>query len=156
MRCPFCAHEENRVIDSRLGPDGTEIRRRRECEGCGKRFTTYERVERVLPKIVKRDQRREDYARAKILASIELACSKRPVSANAIERLLDVLERQLQEAGEKEVSSRFVGDYVMGELLEIDPVAAARFASVFEDFQGAEDYARFFAEVDQRRKRPAD
>jgi len=152
MRCPYCANDEDRVIDSRLGPDGTEIRRRRECEKCGRRFTTRERVEAVIPKIVKRDQRREDFSREKVLGSIELACSKRPVSANAIGGLLDGLERRLQETGEKEVSSHFVGEYVMGRLLEIDPVAASRFASVFEGFKGAEDYARFFSEVEKRKR----
>jgi len=153
MRCPFCADEENRVIDSRLGPDRAEIRRRRECTACARRFTTRERIESVVPKIVKRDMRREDYSREKVLASIETSCSKRPVSANSIDRAIDALERRLQETGEKEVSSYFVGEFIMGELLEIDAVAAARFASVFDNFQGAEDYARFFAEVDTKRRR---
>ncbi len=152
MRCPFCADEDNRVIDSRLGPERTEIRRRRECTACERRFTTRERVESVLPKIIKRDMRREDYSREKVLESIETSCRKRPVSANAIDGSIDALERRLQEMGEKEVSSHFVGEFIMGELLEVDAVAAARFASVFENFQGADDYARFFADVDQRRR----
>ncbi len=156
MRCPFCADEENRVIDSRLGPDRMEIRRRRECTACARRFTTRERVESVMPKIIKRDMRREDYAREKVLGSIETSCRKRPVSANAIDGSIDALERRLQELGEKEVSSHFVGEFIMGELLEIDAVAAARFASVFENFQGADDYARFFAEVEKRRRDAGD
>ena len=153
MRCPFCASEENRVIDSRLGPDRMEIRRRRECESCDRRFTTRERVEAVTPKIIKRDMRREDFSREKVLGSIETSCSKRPVSANAIGRLIDGLERNLQETGEKEVSSHFVGEFIMQGLLEIDAVAAARFASVFDDFQGPEDYERFFSKLDKTSER---
>ena len=147
MRCPYCSDEANRVIDSRLGRDG-EIRRRRECLECSRRFTTRERVEEILPKICKRDERREDYERQKLVLGIQKACEKRAVSADAIERLADRVERHLQELGEKEVPSALIGERVMEELKRLDPVAAARFASVFRNFQGVEDYTAFFAELE--------
>jgi len=154
VRCPYCSDETNRVIDSRLSGDGAEIRRRRECSECGRRFTTRERVEEILPKVCKRDERREDYEREKLVAGIRKACEKRPVSADAIERLVDRVERHLQELGEKEVPSRLLGERVMDELKRLDPVAAARFASVFRNFQGPEDYTAFFAELEGRESRP--
>ena len=145
MRCPFCGHADNKVIDSRLGRDGEEIRRRRECLECQRRFTTRERVEEVLPKVVKRDERREDFDRRKLAASLAKACAKRPVSAEALARLGDRIERRLQELGAPEVSSRTLGEWVMEELTALDAMAAARFASVFHGFADAEDYAKFFA-----------
>ena len=148
MRCPYCSDVSNRVIDSRLGREDREIRRRRECIECGRRFTTRERVEEVLPKIVKRDERREEFVREKVLAALEKACQKRPVSTDALDRLTDRVERTLQELGEKEVTSRLVGDRVLGELIELDPVAAGRFASVFHDFQGLADYEAFFSKLE--------
>jgi transcriptional repressor NrdR len=153
VRCPFCSDEGNRVIDTRLARDGEEIRRRRECEECGRRFTTRERVEVVLPKIIKRDERREEYQREKLLRGIDRACIKRPVSAEAVERALDRIERRLQESGEKEVTSRYVGERVLDELLALDSLAAVRFASVFRDFQDGGDYAAFFAALDATRAR---
>jgi transcriptional repressor NrdR len=147
MRCPFCGHADNKVIDSRLGREGGEIRRRRECLECQRRFTTRERVEEVLPKIVKRDERREDYDRDKLEGSIAKACAKRPVAAEALERLTERIERRLQESGAPEISSRLLGEWVMEELVGLDPIAAARFASVFHAFETAEDYARFFASL---------
>ena len=148
MRCPYCSDEANRVIDSRLGRDGSEIRRRRECLECGRRFTTRERVEEILPKICKRDERREDYERQKLVLGIQKACEKRAVSADAIERLADRVERHLQELGEKEVPSALIGERVMEELKRLDPVAATRFASVFRNFQSVDDYTAFFAELE--------
>ena len=147
MRCPFCGDESNRVIDSRLGRDGTEIRRRRECEECGRRFTTRERIEEIMPRIVKRDGRREEYDRGKLRAGIQRASSKRPISENAIERLLDRLERRLQEGNEREIQSRLLGERALEELSALDPMAAARFASVFSSFEKAEDYVRFFGSL---------
>lgn len=152
MRCPYCSNATHRVIDSRLGRDGAEIRRRRECGECGRRFTTRERVDEVLPKLVKRDERREAFDRDKVLTALEKACHKRPVSADALERAVDRVERTLQELGEKEVSTQFVGERVMQELLELDALAAARFASVFHSFQGPEDYEAFFEAVRARGK----
>jgi transcriptional repressor NrdR len=147
MRCPYCGDESNRVIDSRLGREGSEIRRRRECDECERRFTTRERIEENYPRVVKRDERREEYERAKLLAGIQNACQKRPISADAIERLIDRVERRMQESAEREVQSHWLGERVLEELCALDPVAAARFASVFEGFGNAEDYARFFARI---------
>jgi len=148
VRCPYCSDEASRVIDSRLARDGIEIRRRRECSECGRRFTTRERVDHVLPKIFKRDERREDFQRDKLMTAVRKACEKRPVSTDALERMVDRVERHLQELGQKEVASSLVGERVMDELKALDALAAARFASVFRDFQTAEDYAVFFASIE--------
>ena len=136
------------MIDSRLARDGAEIRRRRECNECRRRFTTRERVDGVLPKVCKRDERREEFQREKLMAAVQKACQKRPVSADALERLVDRVERALQETGQREVQSRDVGERVMEELKSLDALAAARFASVFRNFQDAEDYAKFFASIE--------
>ena len=132
MRCPYCSDEASRVIDSRLARDGTEIRRRRECTECTRRFTTRERVDDVLPKIFKRDERREDFQRDKLMTAVRKACEKRPVSTDALERMVDRVERHLQELGQKEVASSLVGERVMDELKALD----------------AEDYAVFFASIE--------
>ncbi len=149
MRCPYCGNATNRVIDSRLSRESQEIRRRRECLECTRRFTTRERVEEVIPKIIKRDERREEYERAKLEHSIQKACAKRPVSENRIQQLVDRIEKGLQETGEAEVTTGFVGDRVLGELTAIDRIAAARFASVFRRFESAGDYAAFFEAADR-------
>ncbi len=151
MRCPYCSDSANRVIDSRLGRDGNEIRRRRECLECERRFTTRERVEEVFPKVVKRDERREDYQRQKLLTAVQKACEKRPVSASALDQLVDRVERHVQELGEKEVTSGLIGQRMMEELVGLDHLAAARFASVFLNFQGADDYRRFFESIERPR-----
>lgn len=151
MRCPYCYDAVNRVIDSRLGRDGAEIRRRRECLECGRRFTTRERVEEVLPKVVKRDERREEFWREKILVAVRKACEKRPVSADALDRLVDRVERHVAEIAEKEVTSGLIGERVLDELVALDTLAAARFASVFHNFQNADDYAHFFDTIEKRR-----
>jgi transcriptional repressor NrdR len=122
-----------------------EIRRRRECGECGKRFTTRERIEDVLPKVVKRDERREEFWREKLVHAVQKACEKRPVSADALERLVDRVERYVQELGLKEVTSHDLGARVLEELVELDTLAAARYASVFHNFENADDYAAFFA-----------
>ena len=145
MRCPVCTDTNNRVIDSRLVGEGNEIRRRRECQECGHRFTTRERVEESLPKLVKRDGRREAYDRSKLRRGLDKACVKRPVGAESLQRLVERVERRLQESGEQEVETRLLGDRVIEGLLALDPMAATRFASVFYNFHGAEDYAAFFA-----------
>jgi transcriptional repressor NrdR len=149
VRCPYCSDSANRVIDSRLGRDGTEIRRRRECTECGRRFTTRERVEEVLPKVVKRDERREEFWREKVATAVRKACEKRPVSAEALERLVDRVERHVQELGEREVTSRLIGERVLAELVGLDTLAAARFASVFHNFQDADDYAEYFRSISE-------
>ena len=154
MQCPYCNDLNNRVIDSRLTREGQEIRRRRECDECGRRFTTRERVEELVPKIVKRDERREEYERAKLEHGIQKACVKRPVSENAIQRLVDRIERRLGESGEAELSSEALGELVLSELVALDPLAAARFASVLRDFKTAADYDAFFASLDEEREPP--
>jgi transcriptional repressor NrdR len=143
VRCPSCGDQTTRVIDTRVGRDGEEIRRRRECEECGRRFTTRERLEVSLPQVIKRDQRREGYARQKLLEGITSACVKRPVSADAIARLADRVEVWLHEGGDREVSSQSIGDRVMGELKALDALAAIRFASVYQGFESTADYAAF-------------
>lgn len=142
MKCPFCQHPENRVIDSRLSKEGEAIRRRRECAACGKRFTSYERVEEVLPSVVKSDGRREPFDRLKVMAGVRHACEKRPVPLGTIEQLVDDIEKQLQETGEKEVSSKLIGEEVLLRLAEIDDVAYIRYASVFRDFSDLTEFAR--------------
>ena len=135
MKCPFCSHQDNRVIDSRLSRDGDVIRRRRECEGCERRFTTYERVEEILPLVVKKDGRREAYSRQKVVAGLTKACEKRPISIETIEDIADRIERSLQGSGEKELRSARVGEEVMRQLYDLDKVAYVRFASVYRSFQ---------------------
>ena len=155
MRCPYCGDDASRVVDTRVGGGGEEIRRRRECEECGRRFTTRERAELALPRIIKRDERREDYRREKLFRGIEHACVKRPVPTEALDRVLDRIERWLQEIGEKEVESRRVGEKVMEELTALDSLAAVRFASVFRSFQSTAEYAEFFESIEGVR-RPSD
>lgn len=154
MRCPYCGDDASRVVDTRMAAGGEEIRRRRECEECGRRFTTRERAELVLPRIIKRDERREDYAREKLLRGIDHACVKRPIRTDAIERVIDRIERWLQETGEKEIESHRLGERVMEELTAIDPLAAVRFASVFRSFQTPDEYAAFFESVERSEKAP--
>lgn len=150
MKCPFCASLENRVVDSRLSKDHNVTRRRRECVGCGKRFTTYERIEESLPLVIKRDGRREPFDRAKIIAGMKKACEKRPISIETIERTVDRIEQSFQERGEKEISSERIGERVMEELHEMDEVAYVRFASVYRQFKDATD---FLAEASKLMKR---
>jgi transcriptional repressor NrdR len=133
---------ENSVIDSRLSKDGGVIRRRRECERCKRRFTTYERVEEMLPLIVKKDGGREEYDRSKIVAGLKKACEKRPVSIGQIDQVADRIERSLQERGEKEVPSSVIGEAVMRELHKLDQVAYVRFASVYRSFKDATEFMR--------------
>ncbi len=144
MRCPFCGHLEDKVIDSRSGGVGDVIRRRRECEGCSKRFTTYERVEDVLPTVVKKDGRREPYDRQKLLRGLRIACNKRPVSTDQVESTADGIERMLQDAEGREVTSAELGERVMRRLRELDEVAYVRFASVYRSFR---DLDEFLAEL---------
>lgn len=140
MKCPICGALENKVIDSRLSSGGEVTRRRRECEGCNRRYTTYERVEQVLPLVVKKDDRREPFDRMKTIAGLRRACEKRPVSAEAIERLVDSIERELAESGEKEVTSTLIGEKVVHALKDLDPVAYVRFASVYKSFKDVHEF----------------
>ncbi|MCX5852004.1 MAG: transcriptional regulator NrdR [Deltaproteobacteria bacterium] len=140
MKCPFCQHGENKVIDSRLSKDGDAIRRRRECNSCGKRFTTYEHVEDILPVVTKKDSRREPFDRAKILAGIKKACEKRPISMETIEDMVNRIEQYCQDSQLKEIPSSVIGEKVMTELHELDGVAYVRFASVYREFRDVNEF----------------
>ena len=140
MKCPFCTHEDTRVVDSRLGKDGNNIRRRRECVECERRFTTYERVEETLPLVIKKDGRREAFERQKIISGIQRACEKRPVSIATIEKVVDQMEVSLQESGEKEVDSSRIGEAIMEALQALDEVAYVRFASVYRQFRDINEF----------------
>lgn len=140
MKCPFCGEIDNKVIDSRLSKDGNVIRRRRECIICGRRFTTYEHIEEIPVMIVKKDGRREVFSREKVRSGLQKACQKRDISINVIDEFLDELERDLREAGEKEISSNKIGEKVMVKLHEIDDVAYVRFASVYREFKDVNDF----------------
>ena len=145
MKCPYCTKIDNKVIDSRLSKDGRTIRRRRECIECGRRFTTYEKLEEVLPMIIKKDGRREPFNRSKIIDGINKACQKRPVSITLIEEFVDSLELYFQELGKKEIDSKEVGERVINNLKEWDEVAYVRFASVYRQFR---DINEFMAELE--------
>lgn len=140
MNCPFCSHDDTRVVDSRLGKEGKNVRRRRECPECERRFTTYERVEEMLPWVIKKDGRREAFDRAKIISGMQRACEKRPVSVGQIDELVDQLERYFQECGEKEISASLVGEEVMKALQKVDEVAYVRFASVYRQFKDINEF----------------
>ena len=135
MKCPFCGHLENKVIDPRLSKDGGVIRRRRDCDECGRRFTTYERIEEVLPMVIKKDGRRELFDRGKLLGGLKRACEKRPVGVEDLERIVDKVEQSLQECGDREIPTSKIGETVMKELHELDEVAYVRFASVYRQFK---------------------
>ena len=146
MKCPYCAEIDNKVIDSRLSKDGRMIRRRRECLKCSRRFTTYEKLEEVLPMVVKKDCRREPFNRDKIVSGIRKACQKLPVSITKIEEFVDNLELYFQELGKKEINSSQVGERVINTLKEWDEVAYVRFASVYRQFR---DINEFMEELEQ-------
>lgn len=140
MRCPFCDHLDDRVVDSRMSSGGNKIRRRRECHNCERRFTTYERVEESFPRIVKSDGSRENYDRDKIRKGIQLACTKRPISVNAIDDVVDNVEEELLDTGEREVSADWIGSTVTEHLRDLDPVAYIRFASVYRGFSEIQEF----------------
>lgn len=135
MKCPFCADDNTRVIDSRPADDNTSIRRRRECDACGRRFTTYEKVEVIPLIVIKKDKKREPYDRSKIASGILKSCYKLPVSAEQIEQCLDDIETKVFNLEEKEVESTMIGEIVMDEVKNLDPVAYVRFASVYREFK---------------------
>lgn len=142
MNCPFCHHSESKVIDSRDSQDGEIIRRRRECEKCGERFTTYERVEELLPAVIKKDGRREVFERNKILQGIRKACEKRPISIATIESCVDRVVRWVQEQGVEEIASTAIGEKVMEELHALDEIAYVRFASVYRSFKDINEFMK--------------
>jgi transcriptional repressor NrdR len=151
MKCPFCGHTEDRVVDSRVGREGEFIRRRRECLECHRRYTTYEYIEDVLPHVVKRDGRREPFDRQKLRGSILKACEKRSVGVQAVDDVVADIEARLHERAEKEISSLELGDLVMEHLQKLDQVAYVRFASVYRKFQDVTDFADELRELSSGR-----
>lgn len=147
MKCPACGTIDDKVIDSRLGKDNTVIRRRRQCLNCNKRFTTYERIEEILPLVVKKDGRRENFDRRKIVEGMRRACEKRPVSIDRIELVADAIEQELMERADKEISVRYIGERIMEELRRIDDVAYVRFASVYRSFRDIEEFMNEIKEL---------
>ena len=146
MRCPFCDNQETKVIDSRPTEDGHAIRRRRECERCSRRFTTYEKVEEEILMVVKKDGSREAFDRRKIMNGIIKACEKRPVTVATMENMVDQIERGLNNMMEKEIDSSFIGELIMDQLKDVDQVAYVRFASVYRQFT---DVNTFVAEIEK-------
>ena len=147
MKCPTCGHGESSVNDSRVSEKGEVIRRRRECASCQRRFTTYERVEEVVPIVVKKDGRREAFDRQKLLAGVRVACNKRPVSVANLDALSEAVERELSELGEKEVASTVVGGRVMAKLRDLDEVAYVRFASVYREFRTLDEFLQELGKI---------
>jgi transcriptional repressor NrdR len=152
MRCPFCAEKDTRVVDSRLAGEGDEVRRRRECSACRERFTTYEKVELTLPRVVKRDGSRVPFDEARLRAGMLRALEKRPVDSERIEQAIGRIKRALTAGGEREVQSRVIGERVMAALGELDEVAYVRFASVYRSFQ---DVAAFREEAERLENEPS-
>ena len=140
MKCPFCGHLEDKVVDSREAKEGDAIRRRREVLRCRRGFTTYEHIEDVLPVVVKKDGRREPFDRNKILGGLKKACEKRPVAMDVLEEIVSRIEKRAQESGEKEIPSSMIGGEVMRELQMLDEVAYVRFASVYREFKGINEF----------------
>src|ERR1700729_1257439 len=156
MRCPFCRHRGNRVIDSRLSNDAALIRRRRACSACKRRFTTYERVEEAAPMVVKKDGRREPFDRLKIIAGLKRACEKRPVSMETIDQIANSIETTMAEQSDREVASNSIGSAVMNELHKIDQVAYVRFASVYRSFKDIDEFMHELEDlINQRKQTPA-
>ena len=147
MRCPFCAHDDSQVKDSRPTEDNTAIRRRRQCESCGARFTTFERVQLREVTVVKSDGKREGFDRGKLEQSVALACRKRGIEQERIDQLVSGIQRQVETAGESEVPSARIGEMVMEGLRQLDSVAYIRFASVYRDFSEARDFEEFASSV---------
>ncbi len=152
MRCPYCRHRGNRVVDSRLSGDGATIRRRRMCSSCKRRFTTYERVEEFAPMVVKKDNRREPFDRAKIVSGLKKACEKRPVSMETIEQIADRIETAVAEQGGREVLSSVIGGAIMNELHSLDQVAYVRFASVYRSFKDIDEFMHELEDLIRLRK----
>ena len=149
MRCPFCGETDSQVKDSRSSEDGAAIRRRRQCEGCGARFTTFERIQLRDLTVIKKNSRREAFDRSKLARAIGFACRKRDIAPERIERLVSGIQRQLETQGESEVSSKRIGEMVMDGLKGLDSVAYIRFASVYRDFSEARDFEAFLGSLDQ-------
>ncbi|WP_397604489.1 transcriptional regulator NrdR [Sphingorhabdus sp.] len=147
MRCPFCGHEDSQVKDSRPTEDNSAIRRRRQCEGCGGRFTTFERIQLRELVVIKSEGKREPFDREKLERSLSVACRKRPVDNTQIEKLASAIQRQLETLGESEIETKRIGEFVMDGLKALDSVAYIRFASVYKDFSEAKDFEDFAGSV---------
>ena len=147
MKCPFCSNHETQVVETRISEEGDSIRRRRQCQACDKRFTTYERAEVNFPAVVKKDGRRLEYASSKLRASISLALRKRPVSTEQVDAAIARIEEKLLSLGQREVASNKIGELVMRELKRIDKVAYIRFASVYRSFEDVEEFTLLVDEV---------
>jgi len=152
MKCPFCAHIEDKVVDSREGKDGLVIRRRRECLSCGRRFTSYERIDEIPYMVVKKDGTREPFDRNKVLGGLRKACEKRPVSPAALEQVADEIEQMLQETPEREVGTAKIGEKVTERLRELDKVAYVRFASVYRQFEDVDQFMKVLNDLLEQRK----
>ena len=152
MKCPFCGHPKDKVVDSRESGPGDSIRRRRECIECGRRFTSYERIEEIPYLVVKKDGRREAFDRAKLTAGLHRACEKRPVSAMALTHLVDEVEQRVQDSPDREFETRAIGEMVMKRLKELDKVAYVRFASVYRRFEDAQDFMAELRDLLETRK----
>jgi len=155
MRCPFCSGHDTQVVETRESDEGDVIRRRRRCQACEKRFTTYERAEIDCPAIVKRDGRRTDYDRSKLKGSMMLALRKRPVSAEALDHAIETIEARLRQCGEKEIDSTQIGEWVMKELRKLDKVAYVRFASVYRSFDDVSEFVAAINEAERNKRREA-
>ena len=149
MRCPFCGHDDSQVKDSRPTEDNGAIRRRRQCEGCGGRFTTFERIQLRELTVIKSEGKREPFEREKLERSLSVACRKRPVDASQIEKLASAIQRQLETLGESEIDTKRIGEFVMDGLKALDSVAYIRFASVYKDFREAKDFEEFAGSVSE-------
>ena len=147
MFCPFCTHEETKVVDSRLVANGSQIKRRRECINCGERFSTYEEAELVMPRIIKSNERREPFDEEKLRAGLHKALEKRPVSSDQIENALQNIKDYIRKIGEREIQAQVIGKQVMNQLKELDQVAYVRFASVYQNFQDIKDFADEVSEL---------
>ena len=153
MKCPYCKADETGVVDSRLSDDGDSVRRRRECQACGKRFTTYERVELRMPRLIKKGGSRTDFDREKLVGSMVLALRKRPVATEEVDAAVDRIEERLRSLGEREIPTSRVGDLVMRELAKLDKIAYIRFASVYRSFESPDDFREAVQEVKSTRRR---
>ena len=147
MRCPFCKRDNDKVVDSRSSGDGAAIRRRRECQSCGRRYTTYETVEEGAIRVVKKDGSREAYDRGKLHGGLMKACEKRPISTRALEELTDAVEAEINKMFDREVTSRFIGEQVLKHQRRLDDVAYVRFASVYRDFKDVREYYQYIEEA---------
>ncbi|HAT31680.1 MAG TPA: transcriptional regulator NrdR [Janthinobacterium sp.] len=152
MKCPFCQHDETQVLDTRVSEEGDAIRRRRRCAKCDKRFTTYERIELIMPVVVKKNGSRTEFAAAKLRGSLMLALRKRPVAAAAVDTAISSIQEKLLTSGKREVDSGYIGELVMQELKQLDKIAYIRFASVYKNFEDLAEFQDAIAEVGHERK----